>query len=307
MKKKIVIVFFSILFIMACGNERKADPLNQKVKVHVKTEPVKRADMADTIKFYGEVAFRDEIFLASQFDGRLSDFHLYLGDVVKQGQQIGQIIPAQREALLQVLPHINNDLRPVLEKQIRAIPLASPLNGTILKVFLHNGDVLQKGQPIVHIGNLDVLDVIGELPVSALPLARKQSTIGLKFIDFKHPALNLPVAAIGGKVDAQKQTVPIRLTLNNPDHQFRPGMRALLFFEGRTYSNTLVIPRSALLEKEGVYSAFVIKKGIARERLLKIGLKQADKIEVLAGLKEGDQVVTEKAYSLVDGMEVVVE
>ena len=307
MKLKILLMLIFPITFFACQGEHQADAVKQKVKIAVKTAAVKRSTMVDTVKFYGQVALRDEIWLSSQFDGRLDDFHLYLGDVVKRGQRLAQIIPAQREALLQVLPDIDAQLRPVLENQIRTIPLISPLNGTILKVFLHNGDVLQKGQPIVHIGNLDILDVIGELPIKALPLARQQSVIRAQFIDFAHEPLNLPLAAIGGQVDENKQTVPLRLTLVNTKHQFRPGMRVLLSFAGRVHANTLVIPRSALLEEEGIFKAFTVENGQAKEHILKIGLKQARQIEVLAGLKEGDLVVTDKAYSLVDGMEVIVK
>ncbi|NOZ57258.1 MAG: hypothetical protein GXO73_10785 [Calditrichaeota bacterium] len=53
-----------------------------------------------------------------------------------------------------------------------------------------------------------------------------------------------------------------------------------------------------------MFSAFVIKNGHALKRRLKIGIRLPSWVEVLSGLAEGDTVVTEKAYSLVDGMEV---
>ncbi len=300
-----LILMFLLFF--SCGQKSPEAQNRPNPKVRVKIATAQRMDMIDTVRFFGQTALRNEIFLASQFDGRLSDFHLYLGDVVRKNQTIGQIIPAKREALLRILPQVDAKTRTILEKQIRAIPLSSPLSGTVLKVFLHNGDVLQRGQPIVHIGNLDVLDVLGDLPVAALPLARKQSTVAVDFIEFPHAPLHLPIAAIGGQVDRATQTVPLRLTLQNPDHLFKPGMRVMLFFPGAIHKNTLIIPRSALLEEEGVYSAFVIKNGRAYKHVLKIGIKQSRYVEVLSGLKEGDRVVTQKAYSLVDGMEVITE
>ncbi|WP_456408743.1 efflux RND transporter periplasmic adaptor subunit [Caldithrix abyssi] len=301
----IVLMFFTLL--LACSQHNDTLPGGADGKLRIKTATVSRADMADTVRFYGRVSLRYESLLASQFDGRLSGFSLLPGDQVAKEQKIGEIIPPQREALLQVLPQMDARLRPLLLKQIKTIPLTSPLAGSVLKVFRHNGDVLQKGEAIVHIGDLSILDVYGDLPLKALPQARHLKEIQVHFIDFPHPDMALKVAAVAGGVDRQKQTVAIRLTLPNPDGLFRPGMIVRMFFPGERHRNVLTIPRIALLEHEGLYSAFVVKNNIVEERVLKIGIKDDRRIEVLAGLKEGERVATQKAYSLTDGMEVVVE
>ena len=308
MIRRIVLFAISVLFLFYCS--RQSDERQSKAaaaKVHVKTAAVRRMNLVDTVRFFGAVAWHDELQLASQFDGRLSNFHLYLGDRVRQGQQIGDIIPAQREALLQILPAIDPALRPVLQQQIKTIPLKSPLSGTVIEVYRHNGDVLQKGQPIVRIGNLQILDVLGDLPLADIEPARGQKTMRVTFLDFRHRPLTLPVAAIGGAVDVKKQTVTVRLSLPNSQQLFRPGMRVRIDFPGTVHARATVIPREALLEQEGVYSVFVVKKGRAFKRNLQIGLKQARWIEILSGVRAGETVVTQKAYSLVDGMEVVTE
>lgn len=297
----------AFLILFSCTSQKPDTGSRSVPKIHVQSAVVQRMDMVDTVRFFGKIALRDEIFLASQFDGRLNDFHLYLGDRVKRGQKLGDIIPAKREALLQVLPRIGSQMRPMLENEIRTIPLVSPMDGVVLNVLLRNGDVLQKGQPIVHIGNLDVLNVLGDLPLRALPFVRRQSTVRVTFINYKHRPMDLPVAAIGGQVQRETQTVPVRLLLRNPLHEFRPGMRVVLSFPGKIHKNTLVIPRAALLEQEGTYSAFVITNGKVHKRVLNVGIKQSHFIEVLSGLRQGEQVVTQKAYSLVDGMEVTTE
>ncbi len=307
MIKVIVFILAALLFVMSCRQKTENTMPVTAPKIEIKTAAVKRMNMADTVRFYGKITLRNELLLASQFDGRLAGFNLFLGDRVRRGQKIAEIIPAEREALLQVLPKIDARLRPVLREQIKTIPLTSPIDGTILKVLRHSGDVLQKGQPIVHIGNLNVLDVIGELPVSALSLARKLKTIGVSFINYPHPALALPVAAIGGRVDHKKQTVVVRLTLNNPNREFRPGMLVKMYFQGKIHQNTLVIPRSALLEQEGHYSVFVVTGNKVKKRPLKVGIKRDRMIEVISGLKESEQVATKNAYSLMDGMEVVAQ
>jgi len=307
MKKSFICVWLILMIVAACNQKPETSSESFSARMRVSTSPVIRTDMADTVRIYGKTHLRYQSLLASQFDGRLSGFSLLMGDRVVKDQQIGEIIPAQREALLQALPKIDPAVRPGLLKQIKTIPLVSPISGTILEVFRHSGDVLQKGEPIVQIGDLSVLDVVGALPLNAMPAARKLQKIRVAFIDFPHPDLSLPVAAIAGKVDADKQTVPVRLTLKNPDGVFRPGMAVQLYFPGEIHRNALTMPRDALLEQEGIYSVFVLKGARVHKRIIKVGIKQNNRIEVLSDLREGERVVTRKAYSLIDGMEVTAE
>jgi len=82
---------------------------------------------------------------------------------------------------------IDADTRPILEQQIKSIPLFSPIDGVVLTVFHHSGDVLQKGESIVHIGDLRQLDVHGDLPVKYLSLVEKLKTINVSFCKLSPP------------------------------------------------------------------------------------------------------------------------
>jgi len=307
MKSLRLFTLLIIIFLSSCQKTELTPSQTADQLLHIKTALVARWDMIDTVRIYGQVKLRQEALLASQFDGRLADFSLLLGDRVKKGEKIGIIIPPQREALLQVMNQIDASMRPMLEQQIKSIPLYSPLDGVVLEVRHHSGDVLQKGEAIVHIGDLRQLDVHGDLPVRYLPLVRKLKSITVAFVDYPHAPVLLPIEAIGGKVDEAKQTVPIRLVLDNRTGEFRPGMQVQITFPGQMHKAALVMPRAALLEEEGVYSAFVVKGGKVEKRHITLGILDDEHVEVLSGLNEGEQVATQKAYSLTDGMEVVVE
>ncbi len=305
--KPYIMIIIGIALLTSCRKSNTPSTESPDPALHVKVAPVVRQDMIDTVRIFGEIKLRQQASVASQFDGRLVDFSLLIGDRVKANKQIGTIIPPQREALLQVLDKLDATMRPIMEQQIKSIPLKSPITGIVLQVIHHTGDVVQKGEPIVTIGDLSRLDVHGDLPVQYLPLLRDLKTITVSFINYPHPPIALPIEAIAGAVDEAKQTVALRLRLANKTGEFRPGMQMQLIFPGAVHPAVLTIPRTALLDEEGVYSAFVLRKNKVQKRHLTVGILQDDRIEVLSGLKEGERVVTQKAYSLVDGMEVIVE
>ncbi|HFB61894.1 MAG TPA: efflux RND transporter periplasmic adaptor subunit [Bacteroidetes bacterium] len=303
-------ILFTLLVLLVTVSCRQPGQKSQKtqptVKIPVKTATVVTGDMQDTLRIYGLVRLRTDVLLASQFDGRLTDFSLLTGDRVTKGQQVGIIVPPLREALLRVLDQVPASRRKALSEEIKEIPLLSPCNGVVLKVFRHSGDVVQKGEPVVRIADLKHLDVYADLPVQYIPLVRKMKTLHVRFINYPHDPLTLPVSAFAGKVDETRQTLALRLSLPNPQEQFRPGMRTELRFPGVLHKHTLIIPRSAVLEQEGIFSVFVVKNGKARKRKVTVGIRQNNRFEILSGLKAGEKVVTDKANSLTDGMEVTV-
>ena len=208
---------------------------------------------------------------------------------------------------MQIINKVDVSLQPLMKQQIKSIPLYCPINGVVLEVMHHSGDVLQKSDPIVYIGDLSRLDVHGDLPVKYLRLISGLKSIRVCFVDYPHPSMILPIEAVSGKVDENKQTVDVRVGLSNQSGEFKPGMIVQLIIPEKSHSAALTIPRSALLEEEGIYSTFVFHKNTVEKRLVKVGIMQDDNIEVVSGLNEGEQVAIEKAYSLVDGMGVIVK
>jgi len=190
----------------------------------------------------------------------------------------------------------------------KEVSLFSPIDGVVLEVSRHTGDVVQRGEEIVHIGRLNVLDVYGDVPLQHLKQVSRLNELTVSFVDYMHQPLKLKIEAISGKMNMGKNTVPVRLRLNNSKGEFKPGMIVRLNFPGEMHANTPVVPRSALLSDEGIYSVFVLTNGNKVEkRVIKPGIMNNNFAEVISGVKEGEKVVTKKAYSLVDGMEVKVE
>jgi multidrug efflux pump subunit AcrA (membrane-fusion protein) len=71
---------------------------------------------------------------------------------------------------------------------------------------------------------------------------------------------------------------------------FRVGERSLL-----------AIPANAVRERGQLQSVFVVDNGVARARLITVGERTNDRVEVLSGLNPGDQVVFPVPQDLSDG------
>jgi multidrug efflux pump subunit AcrA (membrane-fusion protein) len=63
-------------------------------------------------------------------------------------------------------------------------------------------------------------------------------------------------------------------------------------------------PASAVVERDGQRSVFVVQDGLARLRPVKVGLSDGTMVEVIEGLAQGDEVVAQGSDVLADGQSV---
>ncbi len=300
---KIALPILSFFLISGCQTASNTAGEQTPLPV-VQTAVVRAAEIVDTVQIYGQVVFRDETMLSSQFDGRIGDCSLFVGDPVRKGQKILTIIPPGREALTPLFDRVTGDARQLLENEIRVIELFSPIEGVVIETWRRNGDVVQRGEKILHIGDPRVLQILADIPVKLLPKLLPHQQFTVSFSGVELPPRTLSIAAISPRVNSAKQTAILRLNLPNPHRRYYPGMLAKIAIPVQPHAQALVVPRRAVLEEEGVFSVFVLKGHTVEKRTVVPGIMQAERIEIVEGLAEGETVVTEKTYSLVDGMEV---
>ena len=84
-------------------------------------------------------------------------------------------------------------------------------------------------------------------------------------------------------------------------------MRVKISFPAPVHANALLVPRQALVEEEGKYFLFTVEEGLTQKRNIDVGIMKDDVVEVLSGVEENQLVITEKAYSLKDNMEVTLK
>lgn len=109
------------------------------------------------------------------------------------------------------------------------------------------------------------------------------------------------VKLVSPTVDAATATFKVTLEVDDPRGDLKPGMfsRVGIVFERR--SDTLTIPRVALLDTDGSTNIFVVTGGKAEQRPIKTGLANSGRVEVVEGLTGSEQVVVVGQNGLKDG------
>ena len=104
---------------------------------------------------------------------------------------------------------------------------------------------------------------------------------------------------VGSVVDPDNRTLPVRYEVPNAERLLKVGMFADVAIETTRAEEAVAIPESALVDEDGRPVVYVLLDGEHFEkRDVELGIRDSGFVEVKAGLKAGERVVTKGAYAI---------
>lgn len=178
--------------------------------------------------------------------------------------------------------------------------LTAPGNGVVFEREISKGEVIEVGKKVFSISDLSTVWVLLNIYEKDLAKVKQGTAVKIQTETYPGELFSGKVAYIGNVVDPQSRTVPVRVVVANPQMRLKPGMFATAeIVTGVSATQALIIPSSAIQKIEGKPSAFVQEKdGSFAKRELELGRDRGNGVEVIAGLKEGEQVVVTGAFTL---------
>lgn len=189
-----------------------------------------------------------------------------------------------------------------LDVQLRNRRAVAPWQGAILKRYVRVGDIVQPGQPLADVADVDQLDVRVEVPVGLVANLRLGDTVPVTVNDQNGWAL---VSQVHPQAAPGAHTVTVKLSLP-AGVPAAPGMYVLVWIAqpGGGSPNQLApaVPTSAVVQRGSQPVAFVARPdGTVEMRLLRLGDSQGPNTAVLSGLAVGEHVVAHPSPRLKSG------
>jgi Cu(I)/Ag(I) efflux system membrane fusion protein len=178
------------------------------------------------------------------------------------------------------------------------ITVNAPGDGIVIKREISPGQRFEPGNEFYRIANLSrvwiVADVLGE-DSSAFPPGAKVSVL----VRDRNLTVQATVSNTPPYFDAESRTWKLRLDAENPGFALRPGMFVDIELPVPG-APALTVPLDALLDSGLSERVFVeTAEGEFEPRTVKTGWRSGDRVEIVAGLAEGDRVVARGTF-LVD-------
>src|SRR5256886_5826762 len=196
----------------------------------------------------------------------------------------------------------------------------APFAGIVVSKDAQRGEMvspISAGGGFTRTGIATLVDMTSleiEVDVNESYIARVRDGQPVTAVLDAYPDWQIPakVRTVIPTADRQKATVKVRATFDRLDPRILPDMGVKVTFLGEergapATAGRVLIARAALVEEGGITAVFVQRDGKAGRRAVRLGQARGNEQEIIAGLSDGEQVVTTGAKQLRDGQSVRVK
>ncbi len=286
----------------------------------------------NAIRLSGKIVENEEAnaVQVSYFSGRIEQLNVsFTGEEIRKGQLLAtiyspELYAAQQElltasSLKESQPALYRAVRNKLklwklsESQINQIeetgkvkenfPVYATISGTVSEKLVEQGDYIKQGQPLLKIANLKTVWANFDVYENQIKLFKKGQEISITTNAYANKEFKAKVDFIDPVLNTRTRTVKLRAVLNNKEDVFKPGM----FVEGKikgissNEEQVLTIPSSAVLwtgERSVVYIKANPNEPVFEMREVVLGNQLGDNYEVLEGLINGNEIVTNGTFTV---------
>ena len=182
------------------------------------------------------------------------------------------------------------------------VSVVSPMNGYLKNLQVKEGDYVTVGQPLATISQNSRLVLraeVSEKYYNYLPSVQSANfRTSYDNVTYKLSELRGRLLSYGKASDANSFYVPVTFEFDNKG-AIIPGSFVEIYLLTAPMQNVISVPVSALIEEQGVYSVFVREHEEAYKKVpVTLGADNGSEVQILSGLKAGDEVVTAGAYQI---------
>lgn len=193
----------------------------------------------------------------------------------------------------------------LVELQLERVHVTAPVSGVVVSRPVVAGSQVSPSTSVATLAAMDPIEVVFHLPEREMGRVGAGQPIFVVVDAFPGRTFSGRVSQVGAAVDPRTRTVTVRGRVDNPDLALRPGMFARVELVLARKDAVLSVPREALLQgPQGPY-VYVVEDNRAVTRPLTVGLEGSERVEVLAGVREGEPVVVVGQHRLRPGRAVV--
>ena len=177
----------------------------------------------------------------------------------------------------------------------------SPMTGVVSALNVKQGQMAPSGQPAATIVNLDTIYIRINVVESVVNRLEPGQTVQISVPSAFEGYVDSVIDFVSPSADPMNRLYEVRIYVNNADHGIRSGMTGSVKLDLDKVDNVIVIPSSAVLDKDGRKIAYIVQEDLAVEREVEIGLDTGEHVEILSGISEGDSVIVEGQHYVADG------
>ena len=323
--------------LAGCGGANAEKGRDQAAPL-VKAEPVTTMRFADRIEAVGTARANEQVTVSAPITERIVRLNFDDGSFVRRGQVIAVLQQGQQQAELREAQArakaAQQDLDRVAELKNRGFAtkadfdarvaaagsaraqaqsvgaqigervIRAPFSGWASLRNISVGAVVGQGTEIATISDVSTIKLDFTVPETLMRALRPGLLIEARSAAFPDVPFRGTIQTIDPVIDPNTRAVMVRARLPNPDRQLRPGMLLTVTIENQPRMAMSVPELAVIGEGEARFVYTIDRQGRAQRTPVQSGVRMAGRVEILAGLRPGQLVITEGVVKVSDDMRV---
>ncbi len=185
--------------------------------------------------------------------------------------------------------------------------ITSPIACVVKEKRVSAGDFVKNGTPLFVIIQPNPLKLRFTVPEKDVGRLKVNQEIVLTVDGFAGREFKGKVNIVFPNVEEKTRTLQVEALVPNSDGVLKPGLFAKVTLYTAGERETIVVPVTSLLYEAEKVKVFIIDGDRAKERLVKLGSKYGELMEILDGVQKGEKVVAAGQQNLSEGAKVNVQ
>ena len=241
------------------------------------------ATLANTKAEHGrkEALYREELVTRQQFDDVTT--RLAVADAEVERSKAALAIAKERYAKTRIL---------------------APMAGWISEKKISQGEYVRNGTPLYTLVQIDPLKLLFTVSEKDIGKLKVGQDVQFRVDAYPDREFKGRVTILYPTIDERTRSLTVEARAANPERLLKPGLFARVTLYTAEARDTVVIPVTSMLYEGKSVKVFVVEGDRARERMVKVGNKYEDWMEVVEGLRGGETLVVVGQQNLAEGAKV---
>ncbi len=331
-----LIIFLVFAFVAGCKseseNEEKNKPKSAKLPL-VDIQTAQKSKMVSYIDITGTIEANIFTNIKSPADGIVKSLSARENQHVKNDKVIAVINPVDRVALISENQMRIEQLQNALDKEepetdeykklahkldsaqknlvyaknmYKTIPVICPMSGVVTDRYVDKGSRVSAQDKMFTITDMSSLVIKANVNEKYFEALKEGEKLPVILNAYPKDTLSGKISLIYPQVDPVTRSVKFDIKILNFNKKLLPGMMASIKIPVSEKENAISVPNRAILTSpENENFIFVLdSNNVAHRRVVKKGMDSNNQVEIINGLKEGENVVVDGQGRLKDSTKV---
>lgn len=194
----------------------------------------------------------------------------------------------------------------LLQEQIGQMTITAPFTGIVTDKMFEYGTVVASGGLLAKLIDISKVKLSVDVPENNIGSIKTGEALTIQTDVYPGKEFTGKVITVGSQAD-DAHTYEVEVLVNNSsDNPLKSGMYGFVSLDSKPGQGAIAIPREALVGSAKKPQVYVVENGVAKLHTVTVGASNGNQLQILSGLKAGEQVVTSGQINLSDSTAVAV-